>query len=82
VKYQATYSFNVRRFIKREIEAETPEEAERIARAEAWPSIDAETVRFQNMDGFADAAPVDAWLYVDELGGAVIVECGLEEPEA
>lgn len=64
-KFEATYSFNVRRFIKREIEADTPEEAARIAREEAWPCLDEEITRFQNSDGFADTEPLDPVVTLD-----------------
>lgn len=84
MKYEATYSFNCRRYIKREIVADTPGEAERIAKAEAWADIDAEVVRLQNCDGFSDAAEIDAYLFLDPaegIPGDPIVECELEEPK-
>lgn len=67
MKYQATYSFNVRRYIKREIEAESHEQAERIAKAEAWGDIDAEVTRLSNTDEFADSADYDPYIMLDLL---------------
>lgn len=79
-KFEATYSFNVRRFIKREIEADTPEEAAEIARASAWQFIDGEIITFQNAEGFGDTEPLNAWLYVDDSDGEEIADCALPEP--
>jgi hypothetical protein len=79
-KFEATYSFNVRRFIKREIEAETPEQAADIARASAWQFIDSEIVTFQNSDGFGDVDKPDAWLFVDDENGDEIADESLPEP--
>lgn len=73
-KYQATYSFNVRRFIKHEIEAENHEEAITKAKQEAAQVIDDEVISFQNRDGFADAAPLDPFLYLDRMGDDASIE--------
>lgn len=67
MKYSATYSFNVRRYIKREIEAGTPEEAERIAKAAAWGDIDAEVDRLGNTDAFGDADDYAPYLMLDQV---------------
>jgi hypothetical protein len=80
-KYEATYSFNVRRFIKREIEADTAEEAERIAKADAWRAIDAEIVTIQNGAGFADTEPLDPHLFLDSADGEEICDEALQDPE-
>lgn len=65
IEFEATYSFNVRRFLKVKIEAETPEEAERLAKEQAEKHIDAEILRLQNSGEFGDAAPLDPYLFLD-----------------
>lgn len=74
MRYAATYSFNVRRYVRHEFEAESPEQAERIAKAEAWPQIDAEVERLTNGDGFADAAEYDSYLMLDRINGEGMIE--------
>jgi hypothetical protein len=81
MKFEATYSFNVRRFIKCEIEAATSEEAERLAESQAWPTIDAEICSIQNSDGFSDAAELYPYMFLDGSEGDVICERPLIEPE-
>lgn len=86
-KYAATYSFNVRRFIRHEFEAASVEEAERIAKSEAWPKIDQDSAQLVNGDGFGEAAEADAYLMLDALddGGGIDDELlaeTLEEPQA
>lgn len=81
MKYVATYAFNIRRFIKREFEATSHDEARRIADAHAWPDIDADIMVFQNSDNFADTDNLNAWLMLDTEDGDVIAETMLDEPE-
>jgi hypothetical protein len=89
-KYEATYSFNVRRHLRVEIEASDACEAERLARKQAAERIDAEIVQFQNADGFSDTDPLDPVLSLDECdpaegaivvceGESLAVELGMED---
>lgn len=68
MKFEATYSFNVRRHVRAEIEADSAEEAERIARDQGEERIEAEIVLIQNSDGFSDTDVLDAHLTLDQHG--------------
>ena len=81
MKYEATYAFNLRRFVKFDIEASSPDEARTLASSFAWPTINADIEKFQNTDGFADTDSLDAWLMLDTADGDVIAEVPLDEPE-
>lgn len=77
MKFQATYAFNVRRFIRCDIDADTPEDATAIARNQAKEKIDHEILNIQNSDGYGDVAILDAYLMLDALDNEkldVIVE--------
>lgn len=85
--YEATYSFNVRRHLRVEIEAESDEEAERIAKEKAMEHIDAEITAIQNSDSLSDTERLEPWLYLDRndsdgTGSDVICEEQLPDPEA
>lgn len=64
-EFEATYGFNVRRFLKQKIEAETPEEAERIARERAREWIEAELLAIENGDGFGTVDKLEPILFLD-----------------
>jgi hypothetical protein len=85
-KFQATYSFNVRRHLRIEIEAASHEDAERTAKADGMAYIDAEIVAFQNADGFSDTEPLDPWLCLDECdpddGSVEVFDGALPDPDA
>jgi DNA-directed RNA polymerase subunit RPC12/RpoP len=80
--FEATYSFNVRRFLKREIEAETAEEAERIAKAEARDRINEEIAAIQNGSGWGDTEPLHPHLFLDDATGEELCDEPLPDPDA
>jgi hypothetical protein len=86
MKFAATYSFNVRRHLRIDIEADSHEDAERTAKAEGMAHISAEIVTFQNADGFSDTEPLDPWLCLDECdpddGAVEIFDGALPDPDA
>lgn len=85
MSYEATYSFNVRRHLHVVIDAGSPEEAERIAKAEAMKHIDAEIEAIQNSVEMSDTERLEPFLYLDQLtadGTEVICEERLPDPEA
>lgn len=84
--YEATYSYNIRRHARAEIDAASDEEAERIVRAEAMTRIEADLVQFQNADGFSDNDVLDPYLSLDkhEAGGTEVLIDGeaIPDPDA
>lgn len=66
-EFEATYSFNVRRFAKRKIEADSVEEAIAKARAQAEDVIGEEIFSIENSDGFGSTAETDPALYLDRI---------------
>ncbi|SFJ48341.1 hypothetical protein SAMN03159338_1520 [Sphingomonas sp. NFR04] len=81
-EFTVTYAFNCRRYITATIEADTPAQAENLARAGAKEAIEAECLRLESMEGFGSQAVLDAALFLDarepELG--TILD-GAELPE-
>lgn len=80
-EFEVSYLFNVRRVLKRTIEAATPEEAIEIAKRDAAEAIDAEVVALTSTIGWADTDKLEPHLFIDMADGTEIADQKLELPE-
>ncbi|QAY80443.1 hypothetical protein [Sphingosinicella sp. BN140058] len=64
--FEATFSYNVRRFVRKTVEAATREDAIAQARAMASGVIDADSVALDSTPDFGSAAGADAALFIDD----------------
>lgn len=64
-EFKVTYGFNCRRFLRHTIEADTIEEAERIAREQAEERISADMLSMENSSDFGSHEELDAYVFID-----------------
>lgn len=62
--YEATFGFNVRRYVRKQIEADTPDEAIAFARAMAQEVVDEASFEMTATAGFDDANEAEASLLI------------------
>lgn len=77
--FKVTYAYNVRRFIRRTVEADTPEAAVAIARDEAQQHISRDVAQIENSDDFGSVAGWNAFAMIDTEEGEVVNEISLAE---
>jgi hypothetical protein len=68
-EYEATYAFNIRRFITHRIVAESGEEAVCLAKEQAGDKIAADLQVYMHASGFGDARDLEPYIFLDTADG-------------